>query len=362
MINWDNSDAPVMVEYTSHGDPLVELIRKLHESGENGTSRQEIYKIEAAKLLRECRFDEEMGRQAMEEFKAYDKINIEEFIKKLDEVDKSHGKRPLNGSPLKKETREMEPIVANPGLFGSINPQITKVKTVDPWTRTLSKLSLTPSMSSESNKIDIDGIMVTFHELAGTLFRYVSYKIETSYGTCYGDGSEVYVNSVVTRRYSDFAWLHNYLIGKYNFRAVPSIPPKQLVMPMAQSEIDVADERIPGLHAFLIASIMHPVIAKDPTFRAFLTHPSSFSDWRTTSPEVEFVEEYFCREENIGENEQLDTSVIPKLADDPFFDDSKQSLESLMIFIGSTRLTLLNLSKYMYAASEETERLLLAFK
>lgn len=313
-----------MVERNSGGDPLVELIKRLHDKSEG--DMHEITKEEALILLLDCKFDAELKERVMADFNKQN-MNTEDFIRRVKEIETDYGKT-SNSHSIETKSWEPAPIIANPGLFST---RASMAVEENPWQRTLSRLELSSAEhDADKGKLDVDCVMVNVHELAGTLFRHVNYKVQVSYGTDYGAGHETFVNSVVLRRYSDFAWLHAYLCSKFLFRPVAPIPPKQLTTPTEAGELELAKKRLPGLQAFLVACLQHPVFAKDATVRAFLTQPGVFADWRVSAAEADISEEQAVAQRS-DLNEEAMHEPLP-LSDDPLFEDALKSLEGLGLY------------------------------
>lgn len=72
-------------------------------------------------------------------------------------------------------------------------------------------------------------------------------------------------DAVVRRRYKDFVTLHNYLLEKYPYRMIPSLPPKQLMVD------SLLEERRRGLQTWLASICMHPVLGCSPILVTFLS-------------------------------------------------------------------------------------------
>ncbi|XP_052871846.1 sorting nexin-8-like [Anopheles cruzii] len=68
----------------------------------------------------------------------------------------------------------------------------------------------------------------------------------------------------VRRRYKDFVTLHCYLMEKYPYRALPALPPKQLMLD------SLLEERRRGLQAWLTFVSLHPVLQASPLVSIFL--------------------------------------------------------------------------------------------
>ncbi|WVQ81437.1 hypothetical protein IAT38_003561 [Cryptococcus sp. DSM 104549] len=78
----------------------------------------------------------------------------------------------------------------------------------------------------------------------------------------------------VSRRYSDFVWLHDVLTKRYPFRLLPALPPKRL-----SPDTAFLESRRKALRRFLSFTTNHPVISTDGALNVFLTEPS-FESWR----------------------------------------------------------------------------------
>lgn len=315
------------------------------------------------KLLEDCQFEKDFLHQVITHMDADNPTRIwnspeistgngfgsDEILRIVDRVEKLYGKSKTNTISAQRTatpssfTQESfkdtdsniiraNPVVdINPFLRSESGEFVDVVNGANPWKRTCSRLGLLNASAEDISKpIDVEIVMVSVHEVSGTIFKHVNYKIEVSYGM-YGGGNEQFLNSVAIRRYSDFDWLHSYLIESYPFRAIPPIPPKQL---SSQADLGLARERISGLHAFLMCLIHHPVISKDSCFKAFLTEIIPFSEWRTLNP-VDIKEE--ACSSFIGETDYADavetrsTTVNP---DDQLFTDAQVGLLAI-----SERLT-----------------------
>lgn len=309
-------------------DPLVELIRQLHEQAGNSDM---ISLEEAKKLLEDCDFEDGLRQHVIEEFKfgivGAGPIKTEHFLRKVKEAEKFYGKQ-----------RHAEPILANLKLMSDFgNPWNGKLGGAEFSGTTSKPTNLTAFKGSGdeaafSFTIDLNCIHISIQEVSGAVFKHVNYKLELCYGV-YG-GGEHYVNSVVIRRYSDFSWLHSYLSSKFPFRAVPPIPPKRLIAPTAAAELELANDRLLHLNSFLICLLMHPIFAKDSAVRAFFSDPRSFSDWTLNNPDADITEEYRAHEQVIQEPEDdaefSDENLVNiMLPDDPLFQESSRSLELL---------------------------------
>lgn len=91
-------------------------------------------------------------------------------------------------------------------------------------------------------------------EKKGIFLKHSEYEIK----------SKVY-DTEVKRRYKDFVTLHSYLVQKYPYRMIPSLPPKQLMVD------SLLEERRRGLQTWLAIVAMHPVLGSSPTLVTFLS-------------------------------------------------------------------------------------------
>lgn len=92
-------------------------------------------------------------------------------------------------------------------------------------------------------------------EKKGIFLKHSEYEIK----------SKTY-DAEVKRRYKDFITLHSYLVQKYPYRMIPSLPPKQLMVDSLQLE-----ERRRGLQTWLAIIAMHPVLGSSPMLVTFLS-------------------------------------------------------------------------------------------
>ncbi|KAL2314444.1 Sorting nexin mvp1 [Schizosaccharomyces pombe] len=86
----------------------------------------------------------------------------------------------------------------------------------------------------------------------------------------------------VLRRYSDFFWLHSYLMKKYPFRRVPLIPLKKFHFAKrnASTQNSFLEHRRQGLSDFVNDLSHHPIFSNDEVVRVFFTEPNVFKNWR----------------------------------------------------------------------------------
>ncbi|XP_055590662.1 sorting nexin-8-like isoform X2 [Uranotaenia lowii] len=100
-------------------------------------------------------------------------------------------------------------------------------------------------------------------EKKGIFLKHSEYEIKAkSYG------------SVVRRRYKDFVVLYNYLLEKYPYRIIPSLPPKQLMLN------SLLEERRRGLQTWLTIISMHPVLGSSPILTTFLGDKTTDHQYR----------------------------------------------------------------------------------
>lgn len=91
-------------------------------------------------------------------------------------------------------------------------------------------------------------------EKKGIFLKHSEYEIK----------SKTY-DTEVKRRYKDFVTLHSYLVQKYPYRMIPSLPPKQLMVD------SLLEERRRGLQTWLAIVAMHPVLGSSPMLVTFLS-------------------------------------------------------------------------------------------
>ncbi|BEI80965.1 hypothetical protein CcaverHIS002_0201250 [Cutaneotrichosporon cavernicola] len=78
----------------------------------------------------------------------------------------------------------------------------------------------------------------------------------------------------LSRRYSDFVWLHSTLLHRYPFRLLPALPPKRM-----NPDSAFLETRRKGLQRFINALVNHPVVRDDGALNVFMTEPN-FEAWR----------------------------------------------------------------------------------
>ncbi|KAI9190034.1 Sorting nexin mvp1 [Blastocladiella emersonii ATCC 22665] len=113
----------------------------------------------------------------------------------------------------------------------------------------------------------VESVTVTIApEKGGSIFKHVNYFVSQSTS-----------DTTVTRRYSDFLWLHEYLGKKYPFRLVLTLPPKKV-----NADQTFLERRRRALQRYLTHLVRHPVLAVDPVVRAFFTRPDELAVYRKT--------------------------------------------------------------------------------
>ena len=70
------------------------------------------------------------------------------------------------------------------------------------------------------------------------------------------------LGTTVTRRYSDFAWLHGCLERRYPFRLLPALPPKRMAINGAHAFADdgFLERRRRGLQRYLTYLANHHIL------------------------------------------------------------------------------------------------------
>lgn len=100
----------------------------------------------------------------------------------------------------------------------------------------------------------------------GLLFKHVNYNI-------------IHESNKVVRRYSDFAWLVEFLLQKYPHRTIPQLPPKKFTG-VGGADAIFLQRRRRGLQRFLNQLCSHPVLKDENIVLMFLSVPDDFSNWR----------------------------------------------------------------------------------
>ncbi|WBW74421.1 sorting nexin Mvp1 [Schizosaccharomyces osmophilus] len=80
----------------------------------------------------------------------------------------------------------------------------------------------------------------------------------------------------VLRRYSDFYWLHSYLVEKYPWRRVPLLLAKRT----ASSRNTFLEYRRQGLYDFVNDVAYHPIFSNDEVVQVFFKEPNVYKTWR----------------------------------------------------------------------------------
>lgn len=123
------------------------------------------------------------------------------------------------------------------------------------------------------NKADSVTLAIVPEREGMFLFRHVNYSISSVAGTD---------RITVIRRYSDFAWLQDYLLKKYCFRQVPLLPPKRLAVNghYLSSDNYFLERRRRGLTRFINQVLRHPVLGEDEAVRTFVSLRNDISGWK----------------------------------------------------------------------------------
>ncbi|TIC37799.1 hypothetical protein E3Q02_01562 [Wallemia mellicola] len=105
-------------------------------------------------------------------------------------------------------------------------------------------------------------------EKEGFLFTHHNYNIESSRGD-------------VSRRFSDFVWLHDCLLVRYPFRNIPNLPPKRLTVSghSLSTDANFLETRRRGLQRYMNFILNHPILKTDGLVLTFLETPS-LESWR----------------------------------------------------------------------------------
>lgn len=112
-------------------------------------------------------------------------------------------------------------------------------------------------------------------EKEGLLFKHINYCITHNLKLgMHGPAGQ----KKVIRRYSDFAWLLEFLLKKYPFRVIPGLPPKKFTGASPDSQF--LQRRRRGLHRFLNQLVKHPVLVQEPIVVTFLSVPTDLASWR----------------------------------------------------------------------------------
>ncbi|KAG5358499.1 Sorting nexin MVP1 [Yarrowia sp. B02] len=133
--------------------------------------------------------------------------------------------------------------------------------------------SAPPRPEFAPNKADTVTLAIVPEREGMFLFRHVNYSISSVSGTDH---------ITVIRRYSDFAWLQDYLLKKYCFRQVPLLPPKRLAVNghYLSSDNYFLERRRRGLTRFINQVLRHPVLGQDEAVRTFVSLRNDISGWK----------------------------------------------------------------------------------
>jgi sorting nexin-1/2 len=92
--------------------------------------------------------------------------------------------------------------------------------------------------------------------------------IQTNNYTVYKVHSNLYGESSVDRRYSEFIWLRDTLVYEFNLCIIPPLPPKQQ---LGRFEDTFIESRRSGLEKFLCRLIVNPELRCSSALKSFLT-------------------------------------------------------------------------------------------
>lgn len=108
-------------------------------------------------------------------------------------------------------------------------------------------------------------------EKEGFVFSHHNYSIDKSGGS-------------VSRRFSDFVWLHDCLMTRYPFRLVPNLPPKRITLSghSLSTDANFLETRRRGLQRFMNFAINHPILKTDGLVLTFLETPN-LESWRKST-------------------------------------------------------------------------------
>jgi hypothetical protein len=107
---------------------------------------------------------------------------------------------------------------------------------------------------TENHKLQNDLIKVTIlPEKQGFVFKHVKYQLQ-------------HLQTSVFRRYSDFLWLHDFLLKQYPFRTIGNLPPKRIAL----DGINLEKRRL-GLERWINYIYSHPVFIKDKIVNDFVS-------------------------------------------------------------------------------------------
>ncbi|XP_035790740.1 sorting nexin-8-like [Anopheles albimanus] len=117
-------------------------------------------------------------------------------------------------------------------------------------------------------------------EKKGILLKHSEYEIKLK-------GSE----KPVRRRYKDFVTLYDYLAEKYPYRALPALPPKQLI-------VDSIEKRRRGLLSWLTFVAQHPALRQSPILGIFLQDTTTDYRYRMCVAYEKQIDEFARLREN----------------------------------------------------------------
>ncbi len=164
-------------------------------------------------------------------------------------------------------------LVANAEYAATSNDEASSCN--NPWKRTVSQLSM-PIAPLRGGAFSSDHGHGLAHGRAAHVTAHVTVATGSLGGPFY-DRHIVYTVRVeaindgeVSRRFSDFCWLHDMLLHKYPFRSVPSLPKKALNL-MTTTSVEFLSSRRRALEEFLFLIMNHPILCGDAIVVEFVT-------------------------------------------------------------------------------------------
>ncbi|TIA82170.1 hypothetical protein E3P98_01595 [Wallemia ichthyophaga] len=141
-----------------------------------------------------------------------------------------------------------------------------------------------PHLANESPQLHEDGWAVSAQEMSDTVSVRLEGEKEGFFFTHHNYTIDKSDNGSVSRRFSDFVWLHDCLMTRYPFRLVPNLPPKRLTLGghSLSTDANFLETRRRGLQRFMNFTINHPILQKDGLVLTFLETPS-LESWRKST-------------------------------------------------------------------------------
>ena len=101
--------------------------------------------------------------------------------------------------------------------------------------------------------------LVLENDKQGFIFTHHNYTIEIQ------DENSTNNNNNISRRFSDFVWLHYCLLARYPFRNIPNLPPKRLTLSghSLSTDPDFLETRRRGLERYSNFILNHPILKND---------------------------------------------------------------------------------------------------